>query len=161
MTEWAFHIILVNPEIPPNTGNIIRLSANTGIKLHLVEPLGFVINDKNLRRAGLDYHESANCYIHPNLAAAYTACGQGRRFALTGKGATRYDTVNFMSGDICLMGCESVGLSADIINSIEKQRQLYIPMRPNSRSFNLSNATAIIALEAWRQNNFIGSASAQ
>ncbi len=153
-----FHIVLVNPEIPPNTGNIIRLSANIGMHLHLVEPMGFVINDKNLRRAGLDYHEAAHIKIHPNLETAYAHCGNGRRFALTGQGKTRYDTISFKKDDIFLMGCESIGLSEEIINSIPQSQRLYIPMQQGSRSFNLSNATAIITLEAWRQNNFIGAA---
>ena len=152
-----FHIVLVHPEIPPNTGNIIRLSANTGACLHLVEPLGFSLGDKHLRRAGLDYHEYATVHVHASLQDAYAICG-GRRFAVTGGGGVRYDSVNFVTGDAFVFGAESTGLSADVLADYPPQERLFIPMRANNRSLNLSNAVAVVILEAWRQQRFAGAA---
>ena len=150
-----FHIILVNPEIPPNTGNVIRLAANTGGHLHLVQPLGFDLSDKQLRRAGLDYHEHAAMQTHQSLAQAFAACGEGRRFALTASGETRYDKPSYRPGDVFVFGCESVGLPQNILTEyFSSAKRLFIPMRPNNRSLNLANTVAVVILEAWRQQNF-------
>ncbi|MCH9757821.1 MAG: tRNA (cytidine(34)-2'-O)-methyltransferase [Proteobacteria bacterium] len=152
----ALQIILVHPEIPPNTGNIIRLAANSGADLHLVEPMGFNIDDKQLRRAGLDYHEYANLRVHAALPLALTAAGNGRRFAVTAEGGKRYDTLSYQSDDILLFGSESCGLPADVRQQFNSEQQLYIPMRANNRSLNLSNSVAVVIMEAWRQLNFNG-----
>lgn len=154
-----FHVVLVSPEIPANSGNVIRLSANIGFTLHLVEPLGFALTDKHLRRAGLDYHEYANLKVHPDLPTALQQCGNGRRFVLTGQGGVCYNSVKFSAGDVFLFGCESVGLPANVIESVQPDKRLFIPMLPHSRSFNLSNTVAIMAMEAWQQLGFSGVAS--
>ena len=150
------NIVLFEPEIPPNTGNIIRLCANSGVQLHLIKPLGFDISDKRLRRAGLDYHEFTNVQIHDDFAAFRIKYPNNRLLALTTKGETKYSTIQYGSDDILLFGPETRGLPADILQSIPKQHWLRIPMVNNSRSLNLSNATAIILYEAWRQQGFIG-----
>ena len=152
--EIVFHIILLHPEIPPNTGNIIRLAANTGAELHLAGRLGFSLEDRHLRRAGLDYHEHARVHCHESLESAYTAAGDGRRFAAAVGGETRYDRPSYQRGDIFVFGSESVGLPPAVLLTFPAERRLGIPMRPDNRSMNLSNAAAVIVMEAWRQMNF-------
>ena len=152
-----FDIILYQPEIPPNTGNIIRLSANTGTGLHLVKPLGFTLEDKQLQRAGLDYHEYATLKVHENWEDCLTHFAGRRLFALTTKGATRHDEIAYQPGDVFVFGPETRGLPPEILESFPAERRLRIPMRPNNRSLNLSNAVAVIVFEAWRQTGFAGS----
>lgn len=151
-----FHVVLVAPEIPPNTGNVIRLCANTGAKLHLVEPLGFVLSDAQMRRAGMDYAELANVTVHPDWAACRAALGNARLFALTTKGASRLGSVAFLPGDAFVFGSESRGLSADVLADIDGSRRLRLPLVPGNRSLNLSNAVAVTVYEAWRQQDFAG-----
>lgn len=151
-----FHVVLVAPEIPPNTGNVIRLCANTGAKLHLVEPLGFVLSDAQLRRAGMDYAELANVTVHPDWAACRAALGNARLFALTTKGALRPSSVAFLPGDAFVFGSESRGLSADVLADINECHRLRLPLVPGNRSLNLSNAVAVMVYEAWRQQDFAG-----
>lgn len=149
-----FDIILYQPEIPPNTGNIIRLCANTGAKLHLVRPLGFALEDKQLLRAGLDYHEFASMSVHENWQDC-SAHMQGRRiFALSTKGKQRYDLAAYASEDVFLFGPESRGLPAAILESFPQQARIRIPMIAGSRSLNLSNTVAVVLYEAWRQIMF-------
>jgi tRNA (cytidine/uridine-2'-O-)-methyltransferase len=156
-----FHIVLVAPEIAPNTGNIIRMCANVGATLHLVEPLGFSLEDKLLRRAGLDYHDLTDTRIHADWAACDVALGDVRRFALSSHAdGPRYDTVAYEAGDAFVFGCESVGLSTAVLAEFEPDRRLRIPMQPNNRSLNLSNACAVMAFEAWRQHGFPGAGAA-
>ena len=150
------HVILYQPEIPPNTGNIIRLCANTGASLHLVGPLGFCLEDRELRRAGLDYHEYASIQIHDTLCACRQTLGEHRLFALSTRGSVRHTDVTFEPGDALLFGPETRGLPASVLNSIEASRTLRIPMRPDNRSLNLSNAVAVVVYEAWRQLGFPG-----
>jgi tRNA (cytidine/uridine-2'-O-)-methyltransferase len=151
-----FHIALYEPRIAPNTGNIIRLIANNGCKLHLIEPLGFDFEEKSLRRAGLDYCDLENISRHPNYAAFLQAV-QGRRiFACTTKGSRPHDQLEYKEGDVLLFGSETSGLPPEVLNSIDLNNRLRIPMKPDSRSLNLSNAVAIISYEAWRQNGFAG-----
>lgn len=154
-----FHIILHQPEIPPNTGNVIRLCANTGAMLHLVEPLGFALEDKQLRRAGLDYHEYARIRVHAGLPQALAAVAPGRVFALSTRGRTRYDRVAYQPGDAFLFGSETAGLPAAVLTAIPEAQRLRLPMRPDNRSLNLSNAVAVVAFEAWRQQGFAGESS--
>ncbi|SFP64301.1 tRNA (cytidine/uridine-2'-O-)-methyltransferase [Nitrosomonas cryotolerans] len=149
-----FNIILFQPEIPPNTGNIIRLCANTGIKLHLVRPLGFVLKDKQLLRAGLDYHEFANMRLHENWQDCVRNLHGHRIFAISTKGTQRHDQITYTRGDAFLFGAESCGLPKEILESLPEQHRIRIPMIPTSRSLNLSNAVAVIAYEAWRQTGF-------
>lgn len=149
-------IVLFEPEIPPNTGNIIRLCANMGAELHLVRPLGFDLNDKALRRAGLDYHEYASVRCHDNWAACREALGNRRILACTTHGSRPYSEITFTPDDVLLFGCETRGLPSEIRNSFPLEQRIRIPMRPDQRSLNLSNAAAIIAYEAWRQNGFAG-----
>jgi tRNA (cytidine/uridine-2'-O-)-methyltransferase len=149
-----FHIVLLEPEIPPNTGNIIRLCANTGCQLHLIEPLGFELDDKRLRRAGLDYHEYAPLKRYSNLSQCLTELEGRRLFAFTTKGSHSYAEVEYVPGDIFLFGPESRGLPADIRESVPAEQRLRLPMRPECRSLNLSNAVAVVAYEAWRQQGF-------
>ena len=151
-----FHLILYQPEIPPNTGNIIRLCANTGVKLHLVKPLGFTLEDKQLRRAGLDYHEFADLQVHEDWAACRAALGDCRLFAASTKGGTRYDTIIYQKGDGIVMGPETRGLPPEILESFAAERRIRLPMLSSSRSLNLSNAAAVIIFEAWRQTDFGG-----
>lgn len=157
----VFHIILLNPEIPPNTGNIIRLAANTGATLHLAGAIGFDMSDRQLRRAGLDYREYAKVQIHDSLAAAFIAAGNGRQFAVGARFETRFDKPQFRPGDIFVFGRESDGLPAEVSAAFAPENRLHIPMRSGSRSINLSNAVAIVLMEAWRQNNFFGAHSPQ
>ena len=153
-----FHVILHRPEIPPNTGNVIRLCANTGAMLHLVEPLGFSLDDKQLRRAGLDYHEYASIEVHAGLDAALAAVAPGRVFALSTRGAQRHDHVAFQPGDAFLFGSETAGLPQAVIDAIPPPQRIRLPMRPGNRSLNLSNAVAVLVYEAWRQQGFAGGA---
>ncbi|MDN5754107.1 MAG: tRNA (uridine(34)/cytosine(34)/5-carboxymethylaminomethyluridine(34)-2'-O)-methyltransferase TrmL [Nitrosospira sp.] len=147
-------VILFQPEIPPNTGNIIRLCANTGAKLHLIKPLGFILEDRQLLRAGLDYHEFASMTIHETWADCVERL-QGRRlFAASTKGKQRYDLTAYDSGDAFLFGSESRGLPAEILESFPEQHRIRVPMAPRSRSLNLSNSVAVVVYEAWRQMKF-------
>ena len=149
-----FHIALYQPEIPPNTGNIIRLCANTGATLHLIHPLGFRMDDRDLKRAGLDYHEYARVRQHDSLAALLATLPGSRLLALTTKGLTRYDDVQYASTDILLFGPESRGLPPEVLEPLPPAQRLRIPLRPGNRSLNLSNAVAVVAYEAWRQHRF-------
>ncbi len=151
-----FHIALLEPEIPPNTGNIIRLCANTGCQLHLIEPLGFELDDKRLRRAGLDYHEFAAVTTYPNLDACLHAVEPNRVFALSTKGTQNFSEVQFAAGDLFLFGPESRGLPVEVREALPADQVLRIPMRPDSRSLNLSNSAAILIYEAWRQQGYNG-----
>ena len=153
-----FSIALFEPEIPPNTGNIIRLCANTGTQLHLIEPLGFSLDDKQLVRAGLDYHEYASVKTYADFSAFESHHGGARIFAVTTKGDMSYHEVTFQQGDIFLFGPETRGLPELIRNQFDEDRKIRIPMKENSRSLNLSNAAAILLYEAWRQNGFKGGA---
>lgn len=153
-----FHIILYQPEIPPNTGNIIRLCANTGATLHLVAPLGFSLDDKQMRRAGLDYHEYATLRVHDNWASCRKILGECRLFAVSTRASTRYDEIAYQPGDAFLFGPETRGLPQDMLDEFAPERRLRLPMLPHSRSLNLSNAAAILLYEAWRQNGFTGGA---
>ena len=148
------HIVLYQPEIPPNTGNIIRLCANTGCSLHLIEPLGFDLDDKKLRRAGLDYSEFAELQVHPDMAAFYAATGSPRVYAISTRGERGYHQANFQPGDALLFGPETRGLPQALLDELGPENCLRIPMRSNSRSMNLSNATAVVAYEALRQLDF-------
>lgn len=151
-----FNVILFQPEIPPNTGNVIRLCANSGAQLHLIRPLGFEIDDKHLRRAGLDYHEYANMRVHDDLATCLRTLPGSRLFAFTTKGAHPYHEVKFQQGDAFLFGPESRGLPANILESLPAEQKLRLPMQPDNRSLNLSNTVAIAVYEAWRQCGFCG-----
>lgn len=153
-----FHVILVNPEIPPNTGNAIRLCANTGAQLHLIEPLGFRIDDKQLRRAGLDYHEYASMRVHASWQAYLDAMqpDPGRMFAMTTRGSRLVAQVQFRPGDVFVFGCETRGLDPELRERFDADHRLRLPMRPDNRSLNLSNAVAVVVFEAWRQNGYAG-----
>lgn len=151
-----FEIVLYQPEIPPNTGNIIRLAANTGCRLHLIKPLGFTLEDSQMKRAGLDYHEYASLTVHEGWPAARDALAGKRLFAMTTKGATRHDQVAFQPGDAFLFGPESRGLPVDILAGFPPEQRLRLPMLPHSRSLNLSNSAAVVVYEAWRQHGFAG-----
>ena len=151
-----FHIVLFEPEIPPNTGNIIRLCANTGAQLHLVKPLGFKLEDKQLRRAGLDYHEFSTLKVYENWAECKVALVDKRLFAITTKGSTRHSDVKFKADDVFIFGPETRGLPEAIRNEFKPERRLRLPMLADSRSLNLSNSAAVLLYEAWRQENFIG-----
>ena len=151
-----FDLVLYQPEIPPNTGNIIRLCANTGVKLHLVKPLGFDITDKHLKRAGLDYHEYTTLLIHENWEGCLMALKGRRMFAMTTKGSMRYSDTRFEAGDVFVMGSETRGLPPEILEQFRPEQRLRLPMLPHSRSLNLSNGAAVLVYEAWRQNRFEG-----
>jgi len=151
-----FDIVLYQPEIPPNTGNLIRLAANTGCRLHLVEPLGFDLSDKQVARAGLDYHDMACVTVHPDWAAVQAALSGQRWFALTTKGSRNYATVEFQADDVLLFGSESRGLPPEVLALFDPAHRLRLPMLPGSRSMNLSNAVSVVVFEAWRQNDFSG-----
>ena len=156
-------IILHQPEIPPNTGNVIRLCANTGARLHLVRPLGFDIDDKQLRRAGLDYHEYAAMQVHDDLEAALAAImaiegAPPRVFALSTRGRARFDQIDYRPGDAFLFGSETAGLPQAVLDAIPAAQRLRLPMRPDNRSLNLSNTVAVMVFEAWRQHGFDGGA---
>ncbi len=151
-----FHVILVAPEIPPNTGNAIRLCANTGCSLHLVEPLGFDLSDAQLRRAGLDYAEMTCVTVHADWAACRTALGAARLFALTTKASRRHASADFLPGDAFVFGSESCGLPAEVLADMSEDHRLRLPLIPGNRSLNLSNAVAVVVYEAWRQQDFAG-----
>ena len=148
-----FDVVLVNPEIPPNTGNVIRLCANTGCRLHLVEPLGFSMEDRLLRRAGLDYHELTRVTVHRDWKACAALLGP-RRFALTTRGTRIFTAVAFEPGDAVIFGAETAGFSEAFLAAFPPERRIRLPMVPGNRSLNLSNAVAVTVFEAWRQNNF-------
>ncbi|MDR6674507.1 tRNA (cytidine(34)-2'-O)-methyltransferase [Xanthomonas sp. 1678] len=152
----TLHVLLFQPEIPPNTGNAIRLCANTGAQLHLIEPLGFDLGDKQLKRAGLDYHEYARLQVHASLEAALQSIAPRRLFALSTRSSTRYDTPAFADGDAFLFGPETRGLPAEVLEQVPPAQRLRLPMRPHNRSLNLSNAVAVVVFEAWRQLGFPG-----
>ena len=154
-----FHLVLYQPEIPPNTGNVIRLCANTGATLHLVRPLGFDLTAKALRRAGLDYEQLARVRVHASLAAGLEALSGARLFSVETGGARPYSEAAFSAGDAFLFGPETRGLPAQVLERIPRERQLAIPMRDGNRSLNLSNAVALVVYEAWRQNGFAGAAA--
>lgn len=151
-----FHIILFQPEIPPNTGNVIRLCANTGCQLHLIKPLGFTLEDKQLIRAGLDYHEFASLRVHDSLADCLATLASHRVFALTTKGATHFHQAAFQRGDAFVFGPESRGLPAEVLEQFDGEHRLRLPMLPDNRSLNLSNTVAVTVFEAWRQCGFEG-----
>lgn len=151
-----FAVVLYQPEIPPNTGNIIRLCANTGAELHLVEPLGFDLNDKALRRAGLDYHEYARLVRHADWIACRAALAGRRMFALTTKGRGSPFTTELQPDDVFVFGCETSGLPPEILGDFPAECRLRLPMRDGQRSLNLSNAAAVTVFEAWRQTGFGG-----
>jgi tRNA (cytidine/uridine-2'-O-)-methyltransferase len=153
-----FDVLLYEPEIPPNTGNVIRLCANAGARLHLIRPLGFELDDSRLRRAGLDYHEYAEVQVHDSLAAALAVIQPPRLFALSTRNSSRYDLVAFAPGDAFLFGPETRGLPQAVLDDIAPDCRLRLPMRPDNRSLNLSNAVAVLVFEAWRQNGFAGGA---
>ena len=152
-----FDVLLYQPEIPPNTGNVIRLCANTGARLHLIRPLGFDLDDRQLRRAGLDYHEYATLKVHDSLEAALASLAPPRLFALSTRNSMRHDQVRFEAGDAFLFGPETRGLPDDVLAGIPAGHRLRLPMRPDNRSLNLSNAVAVVVFEAWRQHGFAGS----
>ena len=150
------HVVLFEPEIPPNTGNIIRLCANTGFQLHLIEPLGFDMDEKKLRRAGLDYHDLAKLKIHKNWQAFMDDVKPAKCYAITTKGTRWFTDVSYNEGDAIIMGPESRGLPDSVLDSLAQDEKIRIPMMPDSRSLNLSNATSVIVYEAWRQLDFEG-----
>ncbi len=157
-----FHVVLVEPEIPPNTGNIIRLCANTGAQLHLVEPLGFPLDDAKMRRAGLDYHDYAQMKVHHDWQAFLDSfpvdqpLNPARMFALTTHGSTPFASLAFQPGDIFVFGSETRGLATALRESFPPAQRIRLPMRPDNRSLNLSNTVAVVVYEAWRQNGFAG-----
>lgn len=153
-----FHIVLVSPEIPPNTGNVIRLAANTGAQLHLVEPLGFQLEDSKLKRAGLDYHEWARVVVHRDIKQAFAHIGAPaeRRFAFTTKGSRLFGEQTFQAGDVFVFGSETAGLPPDTRDLFPASQRLRLPMQPHQRSLNLSNSVAIVVFEAWRQAGYAG-----
>lgn len=153
-----FHIVLFEPEIPPNTGNIIRLTANMGATLHLVHPLGFDVDDKRLRRAGLDYHEFAAVQQHNDFDACKAALPNARWFACSTRGSRRYDQVDYQANDVLLFGPETRGLPEHMLQTLPQNQRIKLPMIAESRSLNLANAVGIIAYEAWRQVEFEGAA---
>ena len=155
-----FHVVLVEPEIPPNTGNIIRLCANTGAQLHLIVPLGFPLDDSKMKRAGLDYHDYATMKVHKNWEA-FLASEQPdaqRMFAMTTHGSTAFSSVAFHPGDYFVFGAETRGLATELRESFPLSQRIRLPMRPDNRSLNLSNTVAVVIYEAWRQNGFAGGA---
>lgn len=146
-----FHIVLFQPEIPPNTGNIIRLCANIGCQLHLIKPLGFILDDKRLRRAGLDYHELTNVKQHDSLANCLATFDSSRVFAFTTKATRIFSDVKYQAGDVLLFGPETRGLPTEILDSLTADQKVKLPMQPNSRSLNLSNTVAIASYQVWQQ----------
>jgi tRNA (cytidine/uridine-2'-O-)-methyltransferase len=153
------HVVLYEPEIPPNTGNVIRLCANSGARLHLIRPLGFDLDHAKLRRAGLDYHEFADVDVHENLDAFMAGMRPARLFALSTRGRNLYTNVQFRADDAVLFGPETRGLPQAVLDALPPEQRLRLPMRPDNRSLNLSNAVAVVVYEAWRQTGFAGSAS--
>jgi tRNA (cytidine/uridine-2'-O-)-methyltransferase len=156
MPDPLFDIVLFQPEIPPNTGNVIRLTANTGCRLHLVRPLGFQLDDKQLRRAGLDYHEYASVQVHDDWRALCASLPGRRFFAFSTRASTGYAEVGYLPGDVLVFGPETRGLPQDVLEGIPVEHRLRLPMRPGQRSLNLSNTVAVVVYEAWRQNGFAG-----
>mgnify|MGYP001177161505 FL=1 len=152
-----YNIILFNPQIPPNTGNIIRLCANTGSKLHLIKPLGFEIDEKSYRRAGLDYHNHSILTLYDDLNTCIKKLNSKNIYAISKFGKIAYNDNKFNEGDAILFGSETKGLPKDTLNGFQDKNKLFIPMIKNSRSLNLSNAVSIVLYEAWKQNNFINS----
>lgn len=152
-----FQIVLFQPEIPPNTGNVIRLAANAGCRLHLVEPLGFDVSERSLRRAGLDYHEFVEMRVHPDWEACRAALGDVRLFAFSTRGTVRHDCAVYRPGDAFVFGQETAGLPAEMLASFPPEQCLRLPMMPGNRSLNLSNTVAVAVFEAWRQLGFAGS----
>lgn len=150
-----FHIVLFEPEIPGNTGNIIRLAANSGSRLHLVKPLGFSLDEKSVRRSGLDYHELADLTVHENWQAARAALPDGNWYAFTTKADRLYAEARFQPGDVLLFGPETRGLPSQILAEFDTANRLKLPMQPGCRSLNLSNAVSVAVYEAWRQNGFL------
>ncbi len=150
------HVVLFEPEIPPNTGNVIRLCANTGAALHLIEPLGFALEDRLLRRAGLDYHEWVTLSVHPTFAAFVSAVRPERILAFSTRGTRLYSDVQYQRGDALVFGPETRGLPAELLLAQPPEHRLRLPMRPENRSLNLSNAVAVAVYEAWRQQGFAG-----
>ncbi len=153
-----FEIVLFQPEIPPNTGNVIRLAANSGCGLHLVEPLGFDLSDKQLARAGLDYHDLAHVSVHRDWDACRAALAGRRLFAFSTRGSRRYDAVRYRAGDVMVFGPESRGLPQAMIDGFAPEARIRVPMRPGNRSVNLSNVVAVVVYEGWRQAGFAGAA---
>lgn len=157
-----FHVVLVEPEIPPNTGNIIRLCANTGAQLHLVEPLGFPLDDSKMRRAGLDYHDYATMKVHHDWRAFLDSfpteqpLNAARMFAMTTHGSTTFSGLTFLPGDVFVFGSETKGLDPALRESFPSTQRIRLPMRPDNRSLNLSNTVAVVVYEAWRQNGYTG-----
>ena len=154
-----FDVVLVHPEIPPNTGNVIRLCANTGARLHLVKPLGFTLEDRQLKRAGLDYHEYATVRVHDDWKSCAAALGGARRFAFSRHATRRFDEVDYREGDVLVFGAETRGLPASVVAQFAEPDRLRLPMRPGNRSLNLSNAVAVVVFEAWRQCGYAGAGS--
>lgn len=150
-----FHIVLYQPEIPPNTGNVIRLSANVGARLHLIEPLGFDMSDKALARAGLDYHQLTHVQTHADWATFRERVPGGNLHALTTRGGRQFSEVSYQPGDVLLFGCETRGLPEEMLATLSDAQRVRIPMRPGNRSLNLSNAVAVVAYEAWRQHGYV------
>ena len=157
MSEPVCHVALYEPEIPPNTGNIIRLCSNTGTRLHLIEPLGFELDDKRMRRAGLDYKEFVDVTLHKNLESFLSEIGECRIFPCSTRGRKRYSDIDFQRGDCLLFGPETRGLPQNVLDQFDSDAILRVPMLPDNRSLNLSNAVSIIVYEAWRQLGFDGS----
>jgi tRNA (cytidine/uridine-2'-O-)-methyltransferase len=155
-----FHVVLFEPEIPPNTGNAIRLCANSGATLHLVKPLGFRLDDKSLQRSGLDYHDLASVKVHENLDACLIALADARLFAVETGGRHCYAQVQYRAGDAFMFGPETRGLPNAVLDRVGREKSLFIPMRAHSRSINLSNVVALVTYEAWRQLGFAGAATA-
>ena len=155
-----FHVVLVEPEIPPNTGNVIRLCANTGVQLHLIEPLGFPLDDAKMKRAGLDYHEYAPMKVHKNWEAflADAKPDPSRMFAMTTHGSSPFADAKFQPGDVFVFGSEGRGLAPALRESFPPAQRIRLPMRPDNRSLNLSNTVAVVVFEAWRQNGYAGGA---
>jgi tRNA (cytidine/uridine-2'-O-)-methyltransferase len=158
MQPDMFSLILFEPEIPPNTGNIIRLCANTGTALHLVEPLGFELDEPRLKRAGLDYREFADVSVHASLDACLAELGGRRVFAMSTRGSTPYASADYRPGDAFLFGPETRGLPQDLLGGYPREQRLRLPMREGSRSLNLANSAAVVIYEAWRQQGFEGGA---
>jgi tRNA (cytidine/uridine-2'-O-)-methyltransferase len=149
-----FDVVLYEPEIPPNTGNIVRLAANTGARLHLVRPLGFTLRDRQLARAGLDYAELTDITLHEDWGACRMHLADRRLFAVTTRGACRYDNTRYRPRDVFVFGPETRGLPAEVLESFAVEQRIRVPMRAGNRSLNLANAVAIVLYEAWRQNDF-------
>jgi tRNA (cytidine/uridine-2'-O-)-methyltransferase len=150
------HVVLLAPEIAPNTGNIIRLCANTGATLHLVEPLGFTLDERSVRRAGLDYHELADVQVHASWPDAVKVLPPTARYAFTTRGTSRYDTVAYADGDVLVFGAEGAGIDDATLATFDVHHRVTLPMRAGNRSLNLANAVAVVVYEAWRQHDFAG-----